>query len=78
MICTEVPAGAAVYANDQEMPVTSPVLSFVTPELEPGRDYYYDFRVVASRDGKTVTRVKRVTVHPGEVVRMAYADMDVR
>lgn len=77
MIYLSAPAGVAVAANGQtiNLPTRTESPSFVTPPLEPGRDYYYDFKVTAEKDGKTVTRTKRVTVHPGSVVRLSYADM---
>jgi uncharacterized protein (TIGR03000 family) len=78
LIHADVPADAVLYANDQEVSAGTPVASFVTPELEPGKEYYYDFKAVTTRDGKAVTRVKRVTVRPGQVVRLDYAEMDPR
>jgi uncharacterized protein (TIGR03000 family) len=77
MILLNVPAGVAIAANGQNMSLPVPTLhpTFVTPPLEPGRDYYYDFKVTAEQDGKAVTRTKRVTVRPGAVVRLSYADM---
>jgi len=77
MIELSVPPGAAVAANGQTISLPAPTShpTFITPPLEPGQDYYYDFKVTAEHDGKAVTRTKRVTVRPGSVVRLSYADM---
>jgi len=75
-ISLQLPVGAVLFANDRAIPLLSSTGSFVTPPLEPGKDYYYDFKVNVLQDGKTVTRIKRVTVHAGEVVRLGYEDME--
>jgi uncharacterized protein (TIGR03000 family) len=77
-VAVEIPAGAAFAVNNQDIyvPPTEPV--FVTPPLEPGRDYFYDCKVTVTRDGKSVTKTKRVRVHAGELVRINYNDMDSR
>jgi uncharacterized protein (TIGR03000 family) len=71
-----LPAGASFVANDKEITLPSPNASFVTPPLEPGKDYYYDCKVTVNRDGKSVTRVKRVTVRAGAVARLDYDAME--
>ena len=77
-VAVEIPAGATFTVNSQDIyvPPMDPV--FVTPPLEPGRDYFYDCKVTVTRDGKNVTKTKRVRVHAGELVRINYNDMDSR
>ena len=75
VVSLKVPAGATFYVNDQPVTLTSTTPTFITPPLEPGRDYVYDFKVTATEDGKTVTRVKRVTVRAGGLVRVNYEDL---
>jgi uncharacterized protein (TIGR03000 family) len=77
-IHSQLPAGATLTANDQPITLPAGPLSFVTPALEPGRAYYYDFKVTVTEDGKTVTRTKRITVRPGEVSRLIYSEMESR
>jgi len=77
-ISLQVPPGAMLFVNDKEIALPSPNPSFVTPALETGRDYYYDFKVTVLQDGKSVTRIKRVVVRAGAVVALAYEDMEVR
>jgi uncharacterized protein (TIGR03000 family) len=71
-----LPAGASLVANDKEIALPSPNAAFVTPPLEPGKDYYYDCKVTVTRDGKPVTRVKRVTVRAGTLARLDYDAME--
>jgi len=75
LIQVRLPAGATFYANDREMPVSSTNPVFVTPPLEPGKDYFYDFKVIVRREGKTVIRTKRVAIRPGTEVRLVYEDL---
>jgi uncharacterized protein (TIGR03000 family) len=78
VVSLKVPAGASFFVNDQAITLTSTTPTFITPPLEPGRDYVYDFRVTTTEDGKTVTRIKRVTVRAGGLVRLSYEDMEAR
>jgi uncharacterized protein (TIGR03000 family) len=77
-VAVEIPAGASFTVNNNEVyvPPVDPV--FVTPPLEPGKDYFYDCKVTVTRDGKNVTKTKRVRVHAGELVRINYDDMESR
>ena len=76
VISLQVPAGAAVTVNDQALNLPSANPSFVSPPLEWGRDYFYDFKVKLVQDSKTVVRTKRLTVRSGAVVRLNFEDMD--
>jgi uncharacterized protein (TIGR03000 family) len=78
LISLQVPPGVLLSVNDREINLPSVNPSFVSPALEPGRDYVYDFKVTLMQDGKPVVRTKRVTVRPGAVVRLNYEDMEVR
>jgi uncharacterized protein (TIGR03000 family) len=78
VVSLKVPAGAKFFVNDQPIALTTTTPTFITPPLAPGRDYVYDFRVTAVEDGKTITRVKRVTVRAGGLVRVNYEDMEAR
>jgi uncharacterized protein (TIGR03000 family) len=77
-IAVKVPAGASFVVNDKEIPVPPVDPTFVTPVLEPGKDYFYDCKVTVTEDGKTVTRTKRVKIQAGEVIRIDYKDMEAK
>lgn len=72
----EIPAGATFVVNDQRVAVPPMNPTFVTPPLEPGKDYFYECKVTCNLDGKPATRTKRVRVRAGEVVRVNYENMD--
>jgi uncharacterized protein (TIGR03000 family) len=71
-ILLRIPADALLAVNDQVVPASR---AFVTPPLEPGREYFYDFEVTLVRDGQNITRVQRVPIRAGAVVRLTYEDM---
>lgn len=60
-----LPAGAALFINDSPSQSTSAERSFITPALEPDRDYFYTLRAEWARDGDTLTATRRVTVRAG-------------
>ena len=76
--CREVPAGANFVVNNKEVPVPAVNPVFVSPPLEPGKEYFYDCKVATVlQDGKNVTKIKRVKVRPaGELVRINYEEME--
>ena len=76
VISLQVPAGATFYVNDKEVALLTTNPTFITPPIEPGKDYFYDFKVTVTEDGKAVTRTKRVKVRAGGVVPLNYADME--
>jgi uncharacterized protein (TIGR03000 family) len=49
--------------------------SFVTPNLDPDREYFYVFKAEAVRDGKTITETKRVAFRAGETARVSFTDL---
>jgi uncharacterized protein (TIGR03000 family) len=77
-VAVNIPAGAAFTLNNHEIyvPAVDPV--FYTPPLEPGKDFFYECKVTVSRDGKNVTKAKRVRVRAGEIVQINYEDMESR
>ncbi|GEM_PF-5062933 len=75
-IAVEIPAGATFVVNNQEVPVPPVSPTFITPPLEPGKDYFYDCKVTVKKDGKDVTKAKRIKVRAGEVVHINYEDME--
>jgi uncharacterized protein (TIGR03000 family) len=77
-IAVEVPADATFIVNDKEVPVPAVSPVFVSPPLQPGKDYFYDCKVTVKRDGKTVTKIKRVKVCAGETVHVNYQEMESR
>ena len=48
---------------------------FATPNLDAGRTYSYEFRAEAIRDGKTVTKTRKVIVKAGQQSTADFSDL---
>lgn len=77
-VAVEIPAGATFVVNDQQIAVPPVNPTFITPPLEPGKDYFYECKVTVNRDGKPATRSQRVRVRAGEVAHVKYENMEAR
>jgi len=65
-IVVQMPAGAKLSINQKACQGSSSTRTFVSPPLEPGKDYYYTFKAEVVRDSETVTATQRVAVRAGE------------
>jgi uncharacterized protein (TIGR03000 family) len=65
-----LPADARLTIDDTLTRSTAAVRTFISPPLEPGRDYEYNLKAEAMRDGQLQVVTKRVTVRPGEETRV--------
>jgi uncharacterized protein (TIGR03000 family) len=70
-----LPADAKLYVDGQPMRTPSERRVFHTPQLAPGQYYYYNLRAELVRDGRTITRERRVVVRGGSVTRASFTDM---
>lgn len=71
-ILLRVPAEAKVFIDNHPMKSTSTERLFTSPELEPGKNYFYTIRVVIEKDGKPVEESRRVVIRAGEISRLAF------
>jgi uncharacterized protein (TIGR03000 family) len=72
-VLLDVPADARVLINNQQIDSAT---AFLTPALEPGREYAVTVQALLRRDGRNLNRVKRLSLRAGQVVRLAYNDME--
>jgi uncharacterized protein (TIGR03000 family) len=70
-IILNVPADARVTFNGQATTSRSTSRTFVTPTLQPDRQYFYDVTAEVDRGGRTVTLSRRIAVRAGQVTREA-------
>lgn len=63
----ELPATARLYVDGQLVKGESVSRNFHTPELPPGKTFYYDLKAEVAVNGKLVTEDKRVLVKAGDV-----------
>jgi len=69
----EMPADALVLVNDKPIAAEA---AYLTPPLEPGKEQVLNVETALVRDGKSINRFKRLALRGGEVVRLAYEDME--
>jgi uncharacterized protein (TIGR03000 family) len=74
-VVVQLPEEATLYVDGQRASLTSATRSFLTPELELNKDYYYTIQVEANRNGETVTRSQRVIVRAGQVSKVDFGDL---
>jgi uncharacterized protein (TIGR03000 family) len=65
-----LPADARLWVDN----VVCPVRSFTTPQLEPGRKYFYTLRAELVRDGRTVAETRRIIVSAGQETNVSFND----
>jgi uncharacterized protein (TIGR03000 family) len=74
-VIVQLPADARMSVDGQLADLTSATRSFVTPELEPGKDYYYTIQAEATRDGQVRSKSQRVIVRAGQTSRVDFGDL---
>jgi uncharacterized protein (TIGR03000 family) len=67
-----VPADAEIWFDGARTRQTGKVRQFVSPPVTPGHDYTYEVRARWKEGGKEVTQTRRITVHAGELVSIAF------
>jgi uncharacterized protein (TIGR03000 family) len=60
-----LPADATLTIDGNLTTSTSGLREFVSPKLEPGKDFHYTLKATVMRDGKPLETVKTVAVHAG-------------
>jgi uncharacterized protein (TIGR03000 family) len=74
-----VPPDAEVWFDGQQNQKTQQGGSdrlYVTPPLEPNKDYYYEVRAKFMENGQPVDRTKRVNVHAGDRADVSFMGGD--
>jgi uncharacterized protein (TIGR03000 family) len=71
-----VPDNAVVYMNRQRMTMTGTVRHYVTPQLEPGREYRYPVRVEVVRNGVTYAANAEPQVQAGQTIDLIFKPVD--
>jgi uncharacterized protein (TIGR03000 family) len=69
-IVVNVPADARLTIDGEATTSTSAQRVFVSPVLNPGREYHYTLKAEFKKDGKTVSMSKDVTVKAGNETRV--------
>jgi len=69
-VVVHLPAKANLYVDGQKANLASGTRSFVTPELQVGRDYYYTVKAELTGDGETKAQSRRILVRAGNVTEV--------
>jgi uncharacterized protein (TIGR03000 family) len=72
-IKVRLPRAAKLYVNG----VPCPSHSFVTPKLQPGRDYAYTFKAEIVENDELRSETRRVVFRAGKQVTVDFGDMKV-
>jgi uncharacterized protein (TIGR03000 family) len=66
LINLRLPPNAEVWFDDQKTTETGPFRSYITPPLNPNRDFVYHIRVRWMENGRTAEKDRRIDVHAGD------------
>jgi uncharacterized protein (TIGR03000 family) len=76
-LLVQLPPDAKLFVDGREVNLTPEIRNVLTPELTPGRDYYYTLMVQAVRGGKPVEETRRVVVRAGQASPADFRDLGV-
>jgi uncharacterized protein (TIGR03000 family) len=65
-IVVRLPADASLTIEGSPTTSTTAVRTFISPPLQPGKEYQYTLRAEATRDGKKMQSKREVTVRAGQ------------
>jgi uncharacterized protein (TIGR03000 family) len=71
-VVLSVPAGATVTVEGQTLKSSGSEKTFLSPELEPGREFVYVVRAAMEVSGKEEVETKQVKVTAGETSRISF------
>jgi uncharacterized protein (TIGR03000 family) len=71
-VVVSLPADAKLIVNGQPTELTSAERVFTTPDLKPGKDYYYVLKAEVVRDGEVKTLTKEVAVSAGRQSKVEF------
>jgi uncharacterized protein (TIGR03000 family) len=69
-----LPADARLVVEDREIPGAGPVRVFVSPPLDPGKDYIYDLVIELNRNGKVVRDQQTIKFQAGKTANVTFPE----
>jgi uncharacterized protein (TIGR03000 family) len=70
LIQISVPDNAQIWFGDRATTQSGANRQFVSPPLTPGQFYVYEIRAQWDEGGRTVERIRRVTVQAGDRINL--------
>jgi uncharacterized protein (TIGR03000 family) len=71
-ILVNLPGDARLTIDGASTSSTQEMRTFISPPLQPGREYQYTLRAEVTRDGKKVERTREVTVRAGQQSQVTF------
>jgi uncharacterized protein (TIGR03000 family) len=75
VVTFEAPEDARVWVAGVRWPLSRTQRSFNTPELEPGKTYFYEVKAEVVRDGKVQSEQQRIAVTPGKHITVEFKNL---
>jgi uncharacterized protein (TIGR03000 family) len=75
-VVVNAPRDAKLYVDGVYVPMKSAKRNFNTPNLKPGRKYYYTIKVEVKRNGKKVVKKRRIYVKAGKKTYVKFGAMN--
>lgn len=69
-----LPADARLLADGTVIPGNGPVRTFLSPALDPSREYYYELAIEVDRGGKTLRDQQTVKFQVGKTANVSFAE----
>jgi uncharacterized protein (TIGR03000 family) len=78
LISVKVPPDAVIWFDNHKTKQTGPERRFVTPSLDPDRNFSYEVRAQWMENNRQVEETKKVTIHSGEQSTVDFTARPVR
>jgi uncharacterized protein (TIGR03000 family) len=72
LIVVRVPSNAQVFFEGQPTTAQGPLRAFLSPAIDPNKDYTYDVKATWNQNGRPVTQERHVRVHAGQRARVDF------
>lgn len=75
-VTVRLPSDARLWVDSVYCPLTSSERSFNTPNLQKGKQYFYNLRMETTQAGQTVSQTRRVALEAGQQVTVDFRTPD--
>jgi uncharacterized protein (TIGR03000 family) len=76
LVIVNLPADARLFLDGLESTGGANVRTFISPELELGKSYFYTLRVELERNGKIYTETQKIYFQPGREARVSFNHLE--
>jgi uncharacterized protein (TIGR03000 family) len=73
-IDVRLPADAELWIEGKKMAQNGELRRFISPKLNPGQRFLYDFRIRFKEDGREVTKTRTADVYAGQQVTVDFVN----